>query len=256
MGRYYGGLILFVLTIYFYQPLSWALSPSGYQSQATLIPNQDSSGQSDWDKTGAEFITTPDPIQPYNLAIFSINDKLYFYFLKPIAQGYRKVLPEKARVSIRNLYNNVNTPSRLVNSLLQRKFKGAGTEILRFVINTTMGIGGLFDPAKSLFCLEKQDEDFGQTLGSYGMGPVFYIEWPFLGPSSLRDTVGLAADVALDPLTFLIGPWEHFGISAYDYINELSLEKDTYESIVEPAVDPYLAVQDAYIQNRAKKIRE
>jgi phospholipid-binding lipoprotein MlaA len=119
-----------------------------------------------------------------------------------------------------------------------------------------MGVAGLFDPAKSFFHLEKQEEDFGQTLGRYGMGPGFYIEWPFLGPSSFRETLGLGGDAAADPFTYLLGPWERFGARSFDYINELSLDQDTYESIIEPAIDPYLAIQDAYIQNRNKKIKE
>ena len=201
-----------------------------------------------------------DPLQPYNRAMFTFNDKAYYYALKPIYKGYRAVLPEKARVSVRNFFSNVRMPVRFVNSLLQGKFKGAGTEIVRFVMNSTVGVGGLFDPATSQFHLEKQNRDFGQTLGKYGVGAGFFIQWPLLGPSTLRDSLGFAVDLALNPFTlisFFIGPLESFGVTSYDVINELSLDGgDIYESITTPAIDPYIALQDAYLQNRMKKIKE
>jgi len=198
-----------------------------------------------------------DPIQPYNRRIFIFNDRLYFYVLKPVSNGYKAIVPERARISIRNLFDNINMPGRFINCLLQRKLKGASTEVLRFTINSTIGIGGLFDPARSIFHLEKKEEDFGQTLGTYGMGPISYIQWPFLGPSSLRDTLGLIGDAAFDPFTYLsiITPITLIQ-RVLDRINELSLDKGTYESIVKSAIDPYLAVQDAYVQNRNKKIEE
>ncbi|WKZ14601.1 MAG: VacJ family lipoprotein [Candidatus Jettenia caeni] len=201
-----------------------------------------------------------DPIQPYNRKIYAFNDKAYYYVFKPMHTGYSKVVPEKARLSISQFFLNIKMPIRLVNCLLQGKFKGAGTEAMRFVINTTVGIGGLFDPAKSQFHLERQDEDFGQTLAKYKIGQGYYIQWPLIGPSTIRDTVGYAGDVALNPLTlisFFIGPIEGFVTKTYDDVNETSLGKGkTYESITTQAIDPYIALQDAYIQNRIKKIKE
>ncbi len=201
-----------------------------------------------------------DPIRKYNRAIFTFNDKLYFYVMKPAYKGYNKVVPEKARLSVRKFFLNIRTPVRFFNCLFQGKFKGAGTELARLVINTTVGLGGLFDPAKSQFNLEKQDEDFGQTLGKHGMGSNYFIEWPFLGPSNARDTIGFVGDVALDPLTlltFFVSPYASLGAKSYDTFNEISIDKgETYENIVEPAIDPYIALQDAYTQNRIKKIKE
>ena len=151
-------------------------------------------------------------------------------------------------------------PDRFVNCLLQGKFKGAGTEALRFTINSTMGIGGFFDPAKSQFHLKVQDEDFGQTLGKYKMGQVLFIQWPFLGPSTLRDTLGYVGDTALDPLTilsFYINPFVTEGAYTYNVFNEISIDKgESYENITKPAIDPYIALQDSYIQNRTKRIKE
>lgn len=201
-----------------------------------------------------------DPIEPYNRAVFAFNDKTYYYVMKPVTTGYKKVFPEKVRISIRNFFTNIKMPIRLVNCLLQGKFKGAGTEGLRFLVNSTIGCAGFFDPAKSKFHLEKQDEDFGQTLAKYNLGSGPYIEWPIIGPSTVRDTIGYVGDVALNPLTlisFFIGPWEAFATNASDVNNEISLDKgETYESITKPAIDPYIALQDAYVQNRMKKIKE
>ena len=202
-----------------------------------------------------------DPLQPYNRAIFTFNDKAYHYFIKPIYTGYNSMIPEKARVRVRNFFTNVKMPVRFFNCLFQGEFKGAGTELARFVINSTVGVAGFFDPAKSKFHLEKQERDFGQTLAKHKMNSGIYIVWPFLGPSTVRDTAGLAGDAALNPLTwisyFFLTPLESFGNYSYDTVNDLSIDKGTtYENITKPAIDPYIALQDAYIQNRMKKIKE
>jgi phospholipid-binding lipoprotein MlaA len=202
-----------------------------------------------------------DPLQPYNRAIFTFNDKAYHYFIKPIYTGYNSMIPEKARVSVRNFFTNIEMPVRFFNCLFQGKLKGAGTELERFVINSTIGVAGFFDPAKSKFHLEKQERDFGQTLAKHKMNSGVYIVWPFLGPSNVRDTAGLVGDAALNPLTwisvFFLTPLESFGRYSYDTVNDISIDKgQTYESITEPAIDPYIALQDAYTQNRMKKIKQ
>lgn len=202
-----------------------------------------------------------DPLQPYNRAIFTFNDKAYHYFIKPIYTGYNSMIPEKARVSVRNFFTNVKMPVRFFNCIFQGNMKDAGTELARFVINSTVGVAGFFDPAKSKFHLEKHERDFGQTLAKHKMNSGVYIVWPFLGPSTVRDTAGLVGDAALNPLTwisyfFLTLP-EGFGNYAYDTVNDVSIDKgQTYESITKPAIDPYIALQDAYVQNRIKKIKE
>ena len=207
-----------------------------------------------------ETVHVKDPFRPYNRFMFGFNDKLYFYVMKPAYKGYNKVVPEKARIGVRHFFSNIRTPVRFFNCIFQGKFKGAGTELLRLTINSTIGVGGFSDPAKKFFHLKKQDEDFGQTLGKYGMGSHYYIQWPFLGPSNARDTIGFVGDVALDPLTlltFFVSPFANTGARGYDTLNEVSIDKgETYENIVETAIEPYIALQDAYTQNRIKKIKE
>ena len=201
-----------------------------------------------------------DPFQPYNRGVFVFNDKAYYYVIRPVYKGYNKVVPEKARLSVRNFFSNIRMPGRFLNCLFQGKINGAATELARFVINSTLGLGGLFDPAKSLLHLDKQNEDFGQTLAKANMGPGFYIEWPFLGSSNVRDTIGYIGDLAMDPLSilsFIINPLIAGGTSGYNTFNDISVDGgDTYESVTKSAVDPYIALQDAYQQNRIKKIKE
>lgn len=196
-----------------------------------------------------------DPLEPFNRAMYHFNDKLYFWFLKPVAQGYGKVVPEKARVSVDNFFTNLAFPIRFVNCLLQANFGGAAQELGRFTINTVWGIGGLLDPAASQeIQLTKQDEDFGQTLGSYGIGQGFYITWPIFGPSSPRDTVGMVGDSFLRPLTY-VSPWYvGTGARAYDMVNDTSLRIGDYEALKGAAIDPYVAIRDAYVQYRLKKV--
>ena len=196
-----------------------------------------------------------DALEPFNRAMYHFNDKLYFWLLKPVAQGYGKVVPEAARVGVSNFFANLAFPIRFVNCLLQANFEGAAAELGRFTVNTLWGVGGFLDPASSKdINLSKQDEDFGQTLGTYGLGQGFFINWPIFGPSSPRDTVGLVGDGFLTPYTYL-SPWyAGAGTRVYDRVNDTSLTIGNYESLKEAAIDPYVAIRDAYVQYRLKKV--
>jgi phospholipid-binding lipoprotein MlaA len=197
-----------------------------------------------------------DPLEPLNRALFVFNDKAYYWVMKPVAQGYAAIVPETARVSVRNFFRNITMPVRFVNNLLQGKIRNSGIELLRFLINTTTGIGGLFDPAKNDWHIEPRDEDLGQTLGKYGLGHGFYLVLPFLGPSSLRDTVGLAGDFFLDPVNYVDDDRVVIGAHVLNTENEVSLRIGEYEDLTKSALDPYVAVRDAYSQHRAKKVEE
>lgn len=197
-----------------------------------------------------------DPLESFNRGIFWVNDKLYFYLLKPVAKGYRLVLPQRARISVGNAFANAATPVRAANDLLQMKFHALSTELYRLIVNSTVGVAGLFDPAASLAGVKKVDpEDFGQTLGVYGIGQGFYLVLPVVGPSSLRDAAGDLVDTFADPiryadLTFL----EYFGVKSINVVNKLSLDRDTYEAIVRDSLDPYLFVRSAYAQRRVAHV--
>ena len=203
-----------------------------------------------------ERVEIADPLEPFNRAMFQFNDKMYFWVLKPVAQGYSAVVPQGARVGVDNFFSNIKFPIRFINALLQADFGGAATELGRFMVNTIWGIGGLLDPASGKdINLAKQDRDFGQTLGVYGVGQGFYVNWPVLGPSTPRDTAGMAGDYFLQPSTYL-DPWTIWlGVRAYEKVNSTSIVIGDYESLKEAAIDPYVAVRDAYIQYRLNKVR-
>lgn len=205
---------------------------------------------------GAPSPALRDPLEPVNRLLFVFNDKAYFWVMKPVAQGYKAVIPEGARVSVRNFFSNLATPIRFVNALLQGKFKDSGIELLRFTINTTAGIGGLFDIARKDFHLERRDEDLGQTLGVYGLGHGIYVVLPLLGPSSLRDAAGLAGDAFLDPVNYLDDLAAIATVKAFKAENEVSLTIGDYEDMKKASVDPYAAVRDAYVQHRAQMVEK
>ncbi|HSQ16047.1 MAG TPA: VacJ family lipoprotein [Candidatus Binatia bacterium] len=195
-------------------------------------------------------VRVADPIEPVNRALFVFNDRLYFWLLKPVARGYAFVIPEPAHIGIRNALTNVVMPVRLVNSLLQGKGRGAGRELARFTINTTIGMGGLFDTAKNDWGIPASEEDTGQTLGVYGLGHGAYLVLPFFGPSSLRDAAGLGGDTFLNPLWYLVDFQTGVAIRAGQAVNSTSLRIGEYEDIKAAAIDPYLAVRDGYVQYR------
>ena len=199
--------------------------------------------------------TIPDPLEPFNRAMFQFNDKLYFWVLKPVAQGYTKVVPEPARVGVKNFFSNLGFPVRFVSSLLRADFKGAAAHLGRFLVNTVWGVGGFLDPSSSeQLNIPKQEADLGQTLGIYGVGQGFYIVWPVLGPYSARDSINIAGDYFLSPVSY-INPWyDWLAVRAYEEVNDTSLSIGDYESLKEAAIDPYVAVRDAYHQYRQKKV--
>jgi phospholipid-binding lipoprotein MlaA len=209
--------------------------------------------------TSGEGPTIADPIEPWNRAMYHFNDKFYFWLLKPTAQGYKYVIPETFRIIFSNFYENIMMPVRFVNNLLQGKPDYAGRELVRFVINSTVGVAGFRDVAKDGFEITGRKADFGQTLGKYGIGSGFYIVWPILGPSNPRDTVGWVGDLFLKPTTYLSSEWldpELIAITAHEKVNYFSFHIGDYETLKKAAIDPYIAMRDAYVQYRKKLLEQ
>jgi phospholipid-binding lipoprotein MlaA len=194
-----------------------------------------------------------DPLQPMNRAFFHFNDKLYMWILRPAAKGYSSLIPHPVRTCVGRFFANVKFPVNFVNNVLQVKFKAAGIETGRFVINSTVGIGGLFDPAKS-WKMEAQPANFDQTLGFYGLGPGIYFDWPLFGPSSTRGTTGLAADGMLSPWFYIGGVGVVYGVPAYRELNSASLGLGEYEFFKQATLDPYVAMRSAYFEARAEAV--
>ncbi|MCJ7602785.1 MAG: VacJ family lipoprotein [Desulfobulbaceae bacterium] len=199
-----------------------------------------------------------DPLEPVNRFFFHFNDKLYFWALKPVARAYGTVLPQDFRICIRNAFHNLLFPVRFVNNVLQGKFKNAGIELSRFAINTTAGVAGFGDPAKDVFGLEIKEEDLGQTFGYWGIGNGIYFCWPIIGPSSLRDTVGLFGDSYLSPLGWVMQNDldDGLALNAEEQVNKTSLVIGDYEAFLESSFDPYISLRDAYFQYRQSKIKD
>lgn len=200
-------------------------------------------------------VSISDPLEPINRAFYHFNDKLYFWLLKPVARVYRAAVPETARVCVKNFFYNVGFPVRFVNCVFQGKFQGACHEFTSFMANTTAGFGGLIDVATNNMKINRHEEDLGQTFGFYGMGPGIYINWPVLGPSSLRDTFGGIGDCFLDPFIFASIKYR-LSVKSFDTVNRTSLTLGDYEDLKKAALDPYVALRDAYDQNRQSKIAE
>lgn len=197
-----------------------------------------------------------DPWEPYNEKMFFFNHDIFDrYLLKPAAKVWNAIVPDEVQQKLGNAIDNLGMPRRVVNNLLQAKFKGAGVEVTRFLINTTMGSAGLFDIAKN-FGLEKRDEDTGQTLGFYGVGPGPYLILPILSPLTVRDAIGYAADVGLDPINYFIPFGASVGRRAGDVVNYRSQNLEFFESVEESTIDLYSAVRNAYLQRRQKAIEE
>ena len=226
--------------------------------QNTILPTGDSTAGEGEPDEFAEFeeefevsiVHVNDPLEPVNRAIFTFNDRMYFWFLKPLAQGYNFVLPTFFRMGVRNFFSNLLTPIRFTNCILQGKGTSAGTEAVRFFTNTTIGVLGVWDPALDLFDLTISDEDLGQTFGAYGIGNGFYIVWPVFGSSTLRDSVGWLGDTYVNPITYL-DTWQAvLGVGLYRRFNDLTFRIGDLEAVKQASIDPYIAVRNGYIQFR------
>lgn len=198
----------------------------------------------------------PDPLEPWNRAMFVFNDGLITYVGRPLSTAYTTVTPASFREGVGNFFNNLLFPVRFVNNLLQGKGSRAGQEFGKFIINTTAGLGGFVNytglnhPELSSI----DNEDFGQTLGVWGMSGGLYLYWPLLGPSTGRDTIGLVGDWAANPITWVPPWWAPWALNGFKTINELEGILDVYDDVNKSAIEPYTAIRDAYVQYRRAKI--
>lgn len=190
-----------------------------------------------------------DPFEPVNRGIYHFNDGVDTVLLKPAAEVYRGVLPQFVRTGVSNFYANINDVIVALNNLLQAKFLNAASDVGRIVVNTTVGLLGVFDVATHIG-LEKHDEDFGQTLGYWGIGPGPYLVLPLLGPSSIRDAIGRFVDFKTDPITYVDPTRDRNVLWGVRFLNRRSELLETSRILETAALDPYEFLRDAYLQRR------
>ena len=216
-----------------------------------------------------------DPWEPFNTKIFEFNRQVDRFVLKPVAQGYDFVMPDFVQVGISNMFYNLRFAPRFLNNVFQGKVKGAGIEVARFVLNTTVGYAGFLDLAKEID-LVTPEEDFGQTLGFYGVKAGPYLVIPFLPPFTVRDFTGYVGDIMLNPINWMVAPvievdnipsviahknrltttFVQLGTRVGEIVNERSRNLEKFQGVEEATLDLYTAVRNAYLQTRAKAIRE
>jgi phospholipid-binding lipoprotein MlaA len=270
-----GDALVVAQTVVLLEPFDWsAPEPLVVEDSAAIASNAQPSGErvaidgggdsapagmaAPDDRPGQEpaEVEQYDPWEPFNERMFAFNRGLDRHVLKPVAKGYKTVIPEPVQVAISNGFDNIRWVPRFVNSLLQGKVGGAGRELSRFLINSTAGWGGLFDPAKDYWGIRKSNEDFGQTLGVWGLGPGPYLILPFLEPTTVRDGIGLAIDGLMNPLSWVLPFWDLFGMKAGDTINERALNYDLFQGVEETTLDLYSSVRHFYLNRRDRLIRE
>jgi phospholipid-binding lipoprotein MlaA len=190
-----------------------------------------------------------DPLESLNRGVYKFNDTLDRAIARPIAKAYVRWVPEPIRIGVGNFFANLETPSIMVNDALQGKFRASANDFGRFAINTTVGIGGILDPATSAG-LARNNEDFGQTLGAWGVHPGPFLEIPLLGPSDLRDAPARVVDSYLNPRQYIKNNWIRYGLLVPDFVDRRA-ELLPLDDTLRRAFDPYAFVRDAYLQRRA-----
>lgn len=196
-------------------------------------------------------VSTPryrDPLIGVNRVFFAFNDVTYRYLLIPVAKGYRWVVPDPVETGIGNFFHNLKTPIYVVNDVLQFEPKPLGRHLSRFVINSTIGVLGLFDPAQAWFGLERKETGFQDTLADYGAGYGIYLVLPLLGPSDTRNGAGLLVDQFLNPIPYLTDEPDTTAIQIYDNFQEFAPGAEKYETLRRDLDDPYIFFRNLYLQ--------
>jgi phospholipid-binding lipoprotein MlaA len=199
-----------------------------------------------------------DPFESYNRDVFDGYLVLDRNALRPAAEGYRAVVPQPVRVSLRNLLQNLDSPSTFANDVLRGRVAPAGTTLGRFIINSTIGIGGLFEVADR-FGLKRHSDDFGKTLATYGVGEGPYLFFVLFGPTNLRDVTGSMVDFFFNP--FIIAGWTDWSIAvsggyALTILDARAVNLELFDDAQRTSIDFYATVRDAYEQSRRSEIRE
>jgi phospholipid-binding lipoprotein MlaA len=247
-------------TLPFFTVLACLTATAAFAQKTPAQPDPEVVGEMD----EYAVVQISDPFEPVNRAIFGFNDGLYDYVFRPVAKGYTTVVPKPARHGIRNFFDNIRFPIRFVNSALQGKFKRAGLETGKFAVNTVAGLGGFIRVSDDVPALAQiPREDTGQTFGVWGIGKGPYLVLPVFGPGTARDTVGFVGDYFLNPLNWNLREniewytWEvETGVTVVNVVNTIPDLLATYDAPRKDAIDPYLAVRNAYVQYREAAVKQ
>jgi phospholipid-binding lipoprotein MlaA len=201
----------------------------------------------------AEDVMINDPFESLNRKIFAFNQKFYQVVMNPVTATYRVFIPEWGRSRVSSFINNLNEPVHVFNNLFQGDVEGGFASFWRFTINSTFGIGGLFDVAHAAG-IKEQREDFGRTLASYGAKPGAYLVLPFLGPSSFRDLSGRLVDITIDPFNYILTDDQLVARNSMDIVESYSENKELIDNTTKNSLDPYAAFRSLYTQNRMKDL--
>ena len=263
-------MLAFFLTIGFFNPSfgmdrepgTYLMAQQDEQKPAEADADADEDDEYD-DEYDDEVVEINDPLYRLNREFFYFNDAMYVAILRPLGIGYRTVIPEEIRLSVKNFFHNLRFPIRFVNCLLQGKGTKAMEEFATFFLNSTVGFAGIQTPASYYENLPPSPEDLGQTLAVWGAGDGFFIMYPIFGPSSLRDSARFIDTFLLDPVSWMASDrqgnldfWALVAVRAGVLFNELSFEIDDIDALKEAVLDPYVAFRDAYVEQRAKLVAE
>lgn len=230
-----------------------AAPPSGDSGAAPATPAADAAtSEGAVDAAPSAQAGGPDPWEGFNRSVFRFNERVDRYALKPVAKAYRKITPRPVRTGVANFYRNIKMPLAMLNDLLQGKPRAAGQDLSRFVVNVTVGIAGLFDPS-TRFGIPYNDEDFGQTLGKWGVPTGPYLVLPLIGPSTVRDGTGFGVDALGDPVTYQLEEKATAWLWVGKAINARSNLLDVEEII---QGDRYLFLRDLYLQSREFAVKD
>ncbi|MFW5932417.1 MAG: VacJ family lipoprotein [Desulfohalobiaceae bacterium] len=245
-------------------PLQLGAQENQGQGKETILAQESAEERDAWlDEMDQEFqeesaSQVADPLQPINRGVFVFNDFLYQHFLDPLGKAYQDLAPRPLRKGLDNFFYNLNFPQRLVNNVLQGKMGRAGKESGAFLVNSSVGLAGLLEPSQDIPWLQPQppQQDLGLTLGKYGFGQGFYLVWPVLGPSTLRDSVGTAGDRFLDPITYVEDFDAYVALKSTEILIQLPELLENYQELTKGALDPYLALRSGYIQHRKAQLEK
>ncbi|HCB10267.1 MAG TPA: hypothetical protein DEO96_11655 [Alteromonas sp.] len=195
-----------------------------------------------------------DPWEGFNRSVFAFNHAAYEYVLIPVSDGYKAVVPQPVRSSVGNFFANLREPLNLLNNLFSGEVSDAGSNLGRFLINSTVGLLGLFDPASSWFEIEPKRRSVGDTLATYGVGSGPYLVLPLLGQSDVRGGFSVLTEGFIHPVNHVADAPQNYQLRAFDGVDDFSEQSETYQNLYKNADDPYLYFRNQYLQGQARDL--